>query len=113
MGTYRVGLGTNFGLQGNGIFGNDTAGLGTGGAAKVVSMEQQAVVAYATSDLWVGQLGLSQYALNMSNTVTPHSFLSRLKEEGHIPSLSFGYQAGAFYRNYRSYPGGARKTYQY
>jgi hypothetical protein len=100
MGTYRVGLGANFGLTGNGKFGNDTVGLGTGAGVNAVNIDQQAVVAYATSDVWVGQLGLSKWALNMSDTVTPHSFLSSLKEGGYIPSLSFGYQAGAFYREF-------------
>jgi hypothetical protein len=103
MGTYRVGLGANFGLTGNGKFGNDTVGLGTGAGANAINIDKQAVVAYATSDVWVGQLGLSKWALNMSDTVSPHSFLSRLKEGGYIPSLSFGYQAGAFYRESNIY----------
>jgi hypothetical protein len=98
MWTYLIGLGANFGLTGNGKFGSDTVGLDTGAGANAINIDKQAVVAYATSDVWVGQLGLSKWALNMSDTVTPHSFLSRLKEGGHIPSLSFGYQAGAFYR---------------
>jgi hypothetical protein len=46
----------------------------------------------------VGQLRLSRFPLNVSDTEAPHSFLSRLKEEGRIPSLSFGYQVGAVYR---------------
>lgn len=98
IGIYRVGLGTNFGLAGNGVFGFDTAGLGTSSSVEVVRMEKIAIAAYATSQIWVGQLGLSKYALNMTETTAPHSFLSRLKEEGQIPSLSFGYQAGAWHR---------------
>lgn len=56
MGTYRVGLGANFGLSGNGKFGNDTAGLSTGTGTNAINIDKQAVVAYATSDVWVGQL---------------------------------------------------------
>lgn len=98
IGIYRVGLGPNFGLAGNALFGFDTAGLGTSSSVEGIQMEKIAVAAYATPGIWVGQLGLSKYAMNMSETNSPHSFLSRLKEGGHIPSLSFGYQAGAWHR---------------
>jgi hypothetical protein len=98
IGIYPVGLGGNFGLTGNGKLGYDTAGLGTGASANNIDLTKHAISAYATSNPWIGQLGLSQFPMNVSNTETPHSFLSRLKEEGHIPSLSFGYQAGAYYR---------------
>jgi hypothetical protein len=47
--------------------------------------------------LGIGQMGLSMYPIIMGNE-KPLSLLARLKEEGRIPSLSFGYQAGAPYR---------------
>lgn len=100
IGIYPVNIGTGFGLTGNGILGFDTVGLGTGASSDNVELSGQAISAYATSSPWVGQLGLSQFPMNVSDTLAPHSFLSRLKEEGHIPSLSFGYQAGAIYRKY-------------
>ncbi|KAF2110264.1 aspartic peptidase domain-containing protein [Lophiotrema nucula] len=98
LGIYRVGLDTNLGFTGNGYFGYDTVGTGTAGSTDTPVLEHQAISAYATPDLWLGQLGLSQFALNMSETDQPHSFLSSLKEQGSIPSLSFGYNAGAPYR---------------
>jgi hypothetical protein len=93
-----VGIGVGFGLTGNGKLGYDTAGLGTGASVNNIELKKHAVSAYAAPNPWIGQLGLSQFPMNVSDTETPHSFLSRLKEEGHIPSLSFGYQAGALYR---------------
>ncbi|KAH7399204.1 aspartic peptidase domain-containing protein [Phaeosphaeria sp. MPI-PUGE-AT-0046c] len=104
IGIYPVNIGTGFGLTGNGIFGFDTAGLGTGASSENVQLIAQAISAFATSNPWIGQLGLSQFPMNVSDKLAPHSFLSRLKEEGHIPSLSFGYQAGAIYR-YTRVPG--------
>jgi hypothetical protein len=93
-----VGIGGNFGVTGNGKLGYDTAGLGTGASTNNVELKKHAVSGYAAPNPWVGQLGLSQFSMNASSTETPHSFLSRLKEEGRIPSLSFGYQAGAYHR---------------
>jgi hypothetical protein len=100
LGIYRIGIGSNLGITGNGLFGYDTMGPSAGGNENVGRLQRQAVAAYATSDLWLGTLGLSMYALNMSDTEAPHSFLSSMKEEGLIPSLSFGYQAGAPYSKY-------------
>ncbi|KAF1839976.1 acid protease [Cucurbitaria berberidis CBS 394.84] len=98
MGIYRIGIGRDYGLTGNAVYGYDTIGPSTSGAIDVSTLEKHAIAAYATPDFWLGQLGLSMFALNISDTNQPHSFLSRLKEEGYIPSLSFGYQAGAPYR---------------
>jgi hypothetical protein len=100
IGIYPIGLGSNFGFTGNGVLGYDSAGLGTGTGttANSVALEKLAVEAYASEKFWVGQLGLSQFPMNVSDKEAPHSFLSRLREEGKIPSLSFGYQVGAIYR---------------
>ncbi|KAH7399322.1 aspartic peptidase domain-containing protein [Pyrenochaeta sp. MPI-SDFR-AT-0127] len=98
IGIYRIGLGYLHGLTGNGVFGFDTVGTSTGTSVDVPTLKNQAIAAYATEDFWLGQLGLSMFPLNMSGIEAPHSFLSRLKEEGHIPSLSFGFQAGAAHR---------------
>jgi hypothetical protein len=100
IGIYPIGLGANFGPTGNGVLGYDNAGLGTGigTTANSIELTKLAVEAYASDKFWIGQLGMSQFPLNVSDTEAPHSFLSRLKEEGRIPSLSFGYQVGAIYR---------------
>lgn len=104
IGIYEAGLGKAHNFTGNAVFGYDTVGPSSSDTIDVPTLERLPVAAYATPDLWLGQLGLSMFALNLSDTDEPHSFLSRLKEEGHIPSLSFGYQAGAPYR-YTKVPG--------
>jgi hypothetical protein len=100
IGIYPIGLGSNFGFNGNGMLGYDNAGLGTGTGTTTnsIALEKLAIEAYASDKFWIGQLGLSQWPMNVNDTEAPHSFLSRLKEEGRIPSLSFGYQIGAVYR---------------
>lgn len=90
-------MSSELGLTGNGAFGYDTMGTSSGGAVDTPTLNRQAVSAYASPDFWLGMLGLSQFAMNMSEA-SPYSFLSSLKEEGFIPSLSYGYQAGAAYR---------------
>ncbi|ORX99608.1 aspartic peptidase domain-containing protein [Clohesyomyces aquaticus] len=98
IGIYRLGLDASLGLSGNGEFGYDTVGPSTAGSKETPVLNHQAVSAFATPDFWLGQLGLWMFAINMSETNQPHSFLSSLKEQGHIPSLSFGYNAGTPYR---------------
>ncbi|KAF2260015.1 acid protease, partial [Lojkania enalia] len=97
IGIYRLDLDTNLGLSGNGVFGYGEVGLSSSGAIDSPRLNHQVISAYATPDLWTGQLGLSMYALNFSADHKPHSLLSSLKEQGSIPSLSFGYNAGAPY----------------
>lgn len=59
VGTYRMGLGANLGLTGNAYYGYDSFGFGSSKMADGFEVEKLAVAAYATPDLWVGQLGLS------------------------------------------------------
>jgi hypothetical protein len=82
------------------VWGYCCGGRGRGAAttANSIALEKLAVEAYASEKFWVGQMGLSQFPMNVSDKEAPHSFLSRLKEEEKIPSLSFGYQVGAIYR---------------
>ncbi|KAH7076823.1 aspartic peptidase domain-containing protein [Paraphoma chrysanthemicola] len=98
IGIYKMGLGANLGLSGNAYFGYDNFGLGSNQDKNETKVDQLAVAAYATPGFWVGQLGLSMHPIIVGETERPHSFLARLKEEGRIPSLSFGFQAGAPYR---------------
>ncbi|KAH6642246.1 aspartic peptidase domain-containing protein [Boeremia exigua] len=98
IGIYKVNMGHKYGLAGNAYFGYDTVGPSTSNAVDVPNLEKQSLGTYSSADYWQGRLGLSLFSMNFTDTDRPHSFLSRLKEEGHIPSLSFGYQVGAPYR---------------
>ncbi|KAH7065810.1 aspartic peptidase domain-containing protein [Paraphoma chrysanthemicola] len=95
MGIYQIGLGTELGLGGLGYFGTDTVTLSGG---KSATLSDMLISTYATEDIWLGQLGLSKFGLNTSADGQQPSMISRMKADGHIPSLSFGYQAGASYR---------------
>jgi hypothetical protein len=105
IGQYNLEPGTQFELDGNSLYGYDSAGISFVGTANDnLTLEGQAVGAYSTpseiglSRLWLGRLGLSQFDMTINNTNRPVSFLHALKQKGHIPSLSYGYQAGAAYR---------------
>lgn len=57
------------------------------------------VAGIATSTFWLGSLGLNPQSTNFSTFDDSHpSFMSNLKSNGSVPSLSFGYTAGAPYR---------------
>jgi hypothetical protein len=48
--------------------------------------------------LWVGRLGMDVKPSNFSDFEYPQrSLITTLREEGHIPSLTYGYTAGAYY----------------
>lgn len=99
IGIYELDIGKKFGLDGNTLYGYDTAGVSLSNeAADNVTMSHQALSAYASPDSWLGKLGVSQFDITVNDTEKPRSLLTALKEENHIPSLSFGYQAGAAYR---------------
>ena len=88
-----------------GHFGYDTIGVpGQSGVANI-SLDHQVVAGIVTNTYYLGNLGLSSqnitYGTDTSNS-SP-SFLDSLKNENLIPSLSFGYTAGASYRKAASY----------
>ncbi|UPX11347.1 uncharacterized protein EKO05_0001953 [Ascochyta rabiei] len=105
LGLYDLEPGTKFELDGTSLYGYEKAGISLiGGTNDNITLDQQAVGAYSTpsrlglSRLWLGRLGLSQVAMSKNEMEHPVSFLHGLKDHGYIPSLSFGYQAGAAYR---------------
>ncbi|CAN9136242.1 unnamed protein product [Alternaria alternata] len=95
IGLYELGLGTKYGIIGSGLHGFDSVGVDN------FTMEKLAVTAYASPGFWIGQIGLSPLPLNFSETISSPSLISALKDEGRIPSLAYGYQAGAPYRETR------------
>jgi hypothetical protein len=92
-------------LTGNAYYGFDTLTLGLPGA-DLPSLDNQIIAGIATNNYWLGYLGLSPIPFNFSsqNDATSMrdpqpSFLSSLKNQSLIPSLSWGYTAGASYRD--------------
>ena len=91
-------------LTGNAYYGFDTLTLGVPGA-DLPSLDNQIIAGIATNNYWLGYLGLSPIPFNFSSqddaTIMKDpqpSFLSNLKNQSLIPSLSWGYTAGASYR---------------
>ena len=81
-----------------GDFGFDILGVGPAGDTKD-DVDDQVVAALATKDYDVGFLGVTDYPTNFSEFDNPHpSYLSTLKAQSKIPSLSYAYSAGAQYR---------------
>lgn len=87
----------NFTDYDNGDYGLDTLALGYDGSGGV-SLDKQVIGGLATKDFYLGFLGLNPAQVNFSLTETHPSFLSNLKNQSKIPSLSYGYSAGAPYR---------------
>jgi hypothetical protein len=95
IGLYELGLERDRGITGNGLSGFDTVELSN------TTLDHFPITAYASPGYWIGQLGLSTIPLNFSETINSASLLVTLKKEQSIPSLAYGYQAGASYRQTR------------
>jgi len=81
-----------------GDYGLDTLGLGLPGS-EGTDEPNMVVAALATTDYYLGYLGVTSHPTNFTQFNDPHpSYLSALKQSGKIPSLSYGYTAGAPYR---------------
>jgi len=96
-GYYQLGVDQNLGLSIQGVFGNDTVGLGIQGSGGPV-LQKQIVAAYTSQDLYLGMFGLNPAPTNFSATDQGRpSYMASLKEQNVTPSLSFGYTAGNQY----------------
>ena len=99
---FQLGAESNLGYTGNavnGSYGYDTVGLpGKPGAANI-SVNHQVIAGITTEAFYIGSLGLSNQPINFTDsTDSSPSLLTSLKNQNLIPSLSYGYTAGASYR---------------
>ena len=62
-----------------------------------ISVESQIVGIINDTNYWLGYLGLGIEPTNFTDADTP-TFLSSLANHSIIPSRSYGYTAGAYYR---------------
>ena len=89
----------------NGDYGYDTLGLGYPGSGSNITLPHQVVASIATKDFYLGNLGLTPRPVNLTGFEDPSpSFLSSLRTSNLIPSLSYGYNAGAQYRKSSEVP---------
>ena len=101
IGNYSMGLEGNLGYNDSATFGHDTVALGLSEATGSPQLDSQVVAAFETDDFYIGLVGLGHEGTNFSvskyNTPNP-TLLTSLKDRNLIPSLSWGYTAGAIYR---------------
>jgi hypothetical protein len=97
IGIYHLALKPDLGFTGKGLYGLEHVGLmvqNSGGP----SVENAVVAAVKSKVIWNGLFGLSPKGTNFSEFDNPQpSFITSLKNKNMIPSLSFGYTAGAYY----------------
>ena len=97
IGIYQVAAREELGYNASGLYGLDTLGLmvaNSGGP----TLKNQTIGGVVNPRLWVGRLGMDVKPSNFSDFENPQrSLITTLREDGHIPSLSYGYTAGAYY----------------
>ena len=93
-----MGAEENLGSTSNARYGNDTVGLGIQGSGGP-SLPNQIVAAYSTDDFYLGFFGVNPDSTNFTQQEQGRaSYMTTLKNQNLIPSLSFGYTAGNKYR---------------
>jgi hypothetical protein len=98
IGFFQLWLEKNLGLWGNGKYGYDTVGLGYT-ANEGPTIKNTTVGALITENFWLGHFGLNPKPTNFSAFSDPSpSYMTYLFEQAKIPSVSWGYTAGAQYR---------------
>ena len=97
-GFYALGAEDNLGSTSSARYGNDTVGLGIQGSGGP-SLSNQIVAAFSTDDFYLGFFGVNPASTNFTKAEQgKESYMTTLKNQNLIPSLSFGYTAGNRYR---------------
>ena len=101
IGEYGLGLEANLGYpHSNGTYVLDTVGLGFSNTTTQASLKSQMVATYGSNSYYIGMFGLSNQPGNFSTLEDSHqSYLTTLRDQNLIPSLSWSYTAGARYRS--------------
>lgn len=81
------------------MLGFDSLALGLSNATGGLPLKSQVIDGLISNEYYNGMFGLGNQPTNITNFDDPHpSFLTNLKSNNLIPSLSWGYTAGAHYR---------------
>jgi Eukaryotic aspartyl protease len=97
-GLFDLYIDRNLNLTGNGMFGYDSVALGYLGQGGP-NLQHQIVGSIAVEDFWFGHFGLHPKTTNFTDlSENVPSFMSTLKAQNLIPSVSWGYTQGAPYR---------------
>lgn len=109
LGNYSLGVETNLGYYFPGEYGLDTVALGLTNGTGEPSLQGQVVAGLETYDYYTGLFGLGDQPVNLTasadsenltGTISHPSFLTTMKNQKLIPSRSWAYTAGAFYRKF-------------
>ncbi|KAF2119497.1 aspartic peptidase domain-containing protein [Lophiotrema nucula] len=97
IGFYQLWTEKNLGLIGNGQYGYDTVGFGQPGE-EGPTLKNTTVGTLVADNFWLGHFGVNAKPTNFSAFSDPSpSYMTYLFQQKYIPSLSFGYTAGAQY----------------
>lgn len=94
---YKLPIEQNFATAVSALFGNDTLTLG-GKGDDGHSLAAQVIEAITDPKYYLGMLGVNQQPINFTSPDSVQStYITSLKDQNMIPSVSFGYTAGAPY----------------
>ena len=93
QGPFGLGLDPQLGFSGDGIYGFDNISL-----SDEISVPSQVVGVINTTDYWLGFFGLGVQPTNFTSADKPTFLDSMVEIMSLIPSHSYGYTAGAYYR---------------
>ncbi|KAI4234105.1 MAG: hypothetical protein L6R40_006870 [Gallowayella cf. fulva] len=98
-GFWQLGNERNLGLFANGLFGNETLGLGIQGSGGP-TLTDQIMAVIGTEKVYLGMFAVNPKRTNYTGITEQGqaSYMTNLKNQSLIPSLSFAYTAGASYR---------------
>jgi hypothetical protein len=99
IGQYDINLESKLNYTAAGLFGYDKVSLGWAADSSTLSLDHQVVGGIGELSYWMGYLPLGVADSSFSSlSQSIDSFLYQLRNGTKIPSLSFGYTAGAKYR---------------
>ena len=98
---YTLDAETNLGYDtsNSGNYGFDTISLPSSDGE--VTLDSQVLATIATPQFWLGNLGISPMQIDYNGTAQA-SLITSLNSTNKIPSLSYGYTAGASYREWHA-----------
>lgn len=98
MGPWQLGM-NHTGMEGNGRYGLETIGFVNTIAQESTTVDGALVSVLNDTNYYQGYIGVGVTQGRFGNNIT-NPFISQLSESyGYIPSHSYGYTAGAYYRD--------------
>ena len=93
QGAFGLGLDPQLGFAGDGVYGLDNIAF-----SDQISVPSQVIGVVNSTDFFVGFFGLGVQRTNFTSTDQPTFLASMVENKSLVPSHSYGYTAGAYYR---------------